>query len=238
MAACRSSASSSTTEAAASGSKRKRRYRGSPAPRRSGEIRVTHRGHMSEEGVQLLIGVEHAVLGKVVGRLDRLHALAPRLLVNRLGTDLRRLCRIIRVAGGHPRPLIPATSMVASRVDASSSVASTPRMREGTLINAGTTWGPHVVREPEQSARSRTSCPSLGILLSCPDAYSNVLGVKGSPVQIRPSRPVKDQVRKGSGASPAQERNRRMLVIKRPMSLLSRRSLRPRPGVSRNSALG
>jgi len=42
----------------------------------------------------------------------------------------------------------------------------------------------------EQPAGGRLSCTLGGAFLSSTDAYSPVLGVKGSPVQIRPSRMV------------------------------------------------
>ena len=33
----------------------------------SGEVCVTHRGDMSEKGIQFLVGVEDAVLSKIIG---------------------------------------------------------------------------------------------------------------------------------------------------------------------------
>src|ERR1700722_10497616 len=56
---------------------------------------------MSEEGVQPLVGVENTVLGEVIGGLNRAHALAPRLLVNRLGTNTRRQRLICSPVGGY-----------------------------------------------------------------------------------------------------------------------------------------
>jgi hypothetical protein len=47
----------------------------------SGEVGVTHLGDMSEEGVELLVGVEDAILSEVVGRPDGANALAPRLFI-------------------------------------------------------------------------------------------------------------------------------------------------------------
>ena len=71
---------------------------------RSGEICVTHRGNMSQEGVQLLVRVEDALLRQISGRTDRAHTLAPRLLINRLGTAIRRDCCVVRPVRGHHHP--------------------------------------------------------------------------------------------------------------------------------------
>jgi hypothetical protein len=38
---------------------------------------MTHRGDVSEEGIQFLISVEDAVVHEVIGGLDRAYALAP-----------------------------------------------------------------------------------------------------------------------------------------------------------------
>ena len=42
---------------------------------------MTRLSHMSEEGIQFLVGVEYAVLGQIGGRLDGTDALAPRLSI-------------------------------------------------------------------------------------------------------------------------------------------------------------
>jgi len=47
----------------------------------SDEVRVSHLGDMSKEGVQFLVGVEDAILSEIVGRPDGANALAPRLFI-------------------------------------------------------------------------------------------------------------------------------------------------------------
>jgi hypothetical protein len=53
----------------------------------------------------------------------------------------------------------------------------------------GTIWGPHATHTTGQSACDRTSRYTHSARLSCEYAYPAVLGVKGSRVQIPPSRP-------------------------------------------------
>jgi hypothetical protein len=53
----------------------------------------------------------------------------------------------------------------------------------------GTTWGPHAMHTVGQLPRRRTDRSPILTGLISGNAYSHVLGVKGSPVQIRPSRP-------------------------------------------------
>jgi hypothetical protein len=50
---------------------------------RSGLVGVTSRVDVGQEGVQLLVGVEDAILGEVVRRLDGPDMLAPRQLIDR-----------------------------------------------------------------------------------------------------------------------------------------------------------
>ena len=52
----------------------------------------------------------------------------------------------------------------------------------------GTIWGPHATHAAGQSACDRTSRYTHTTRLSCEDAYPTLLGVKGSRVQIPPSR--------------------------------------------------
>jgi hypothetical protein len=59
---------------------------------------------MSEKRVQLLVGVQDAVLSEIIGRLDRAYTLAPRLLVERLAATVRRDRRIVRPVRGHSHP--------------------------------------------------------------------------------------------------------------------------------------
>ena len=70
----------------------------------SGEVCVTHRGDMSEKGIQFLVGVEDAVLSKIISRRYRPYALTPCLLVDRLEAVIRQLCRIVRSVRGHCHP--------------------------------------------------------------------------------------------------------------------------------------
>jgi hypothetical protein len=65
---------------------------------------VTHRSDMSEKGIQFLIGVEDAILSKIIGRCYRPYAFPPRLFVNRLGTAVRRHCRVVSSVRGHCHP--------------------------------------------------------------------------------------------------------------------------------------
>ena len=67
-----------------------------------------------------------------------------------------------------------------------------PRHQVATPSRAslGTIWGPHGMHATEQHAGDRPPCPAGCTPLSWEYAYSPVLGVKGSPVQIRPSRLV------------------------------------------------
>ncbi|HEX5405067.1 MAG TPA: hypothetical protein VFX16_22515, partial [Pseudonocardiaceae bacterium] len=62
------------------------------------------------------------------------------------------------------------------------------------LVNLGTTWGPHAVRVPEQRAGDRTSNVIIKPHVTCGNRCSNVLGVKGSQVQILSSRRSKELV--------------------------------------------
>ena len=55
----------------------------------------------------------------------------------------------------------------------------------------GTIWGPHVALVAGQPACDRTTSYARTTPLSCEDAYPTVLGVKGSRVQIPPSRLVR-----------------------------------------------
>jgi hypothetical protein len=65
---------------------------------------MTHRGDMSEKGIQFLIGVEDAILSKIIGRRDYPYALPPRLLVDRLDAAVRRHCRMVSPVRGHCHP--------------------------------------------------------------------------------------------------------------------------------------
>jgi hypothetical protein len=65
---------------------------------------VTHRGDMGEEGVKLLVSVENTLLCQIISRLDRTHTLAPRLLIDRLDTAIRRDRRVARSVRGHCHP--------------------------------------------------------------------------------------------------------------------------------------
>ena len=57
-----------------------------------------------------------------------------------------------------------------------------------TRAELGTTWGPHAVRDHERAACQRTSRDLVQLALTCGNGYSNVLGVKGSQVQILSAR--------------------------------------------------
>jgi hypothetical protein len=70
-----------------------------------------------------------------------------------------------------------------SRVFGSDQPRSARRRR-----SLGTTWGPHGMSDHEQRADDRTSSESMTRHLTCGNAYSNVLGVKGSQVRILSSR--------------------------------------------------
>jgi hypothetical protein len=67
----------------------------------SGEVCVTHRGDMSEKGIQFLIGVEDAVLSEIIGRRYRPYALTPCLLVDRLDAVIRQPRGIVSSFRGH-----------------------------------------------------------------------------------------------------------------------------------------
>jgi len=71
----------------------------------SGQVCVTHRGDMSEKGIQFLIGVENAILSKIISRRYRPYAFPPRLLVDRLDTAIRRHRRVVSSVRGHCHPL-------------------------------------------------------------------------------------------------------------------------------------
>jgi hypothetical protein len=71
----------------------------------SGEVCVTHRGDMSKKGIQFLIGVEDTILSKIIGRRYRPYAFPLRLFVDRLGTAIRRHCRVVSSVRGHCHPL-------------------------------------------------------------------------------------------------------------------------------------
>jgi hypothetical protein len=73
-----------------------------PGP--SGEICETHRGDMGEKGIQFLIGIEDAILSKIIGRRYRPYPFPPRLLVDRLGTVIRRHCRVVSSVRTHRHP--------------------------------------------------------------------------------------------------------------------------------------
>jgi hypothetical protein len=56
------------------------------------------------------------------------------------------------------------------------------------LLVLGTIWGPHVMHATELHACSGTFRATPSLVLTCDNAYLNVLGVKGSWVQIPPAR--------------------------------------------------
>jgi hypothetical protein len=56
------------------------------------------------------------------------------------------------------------------------------------LLNLGTTWGPHAMHVREQRAGHRTSRVIIKPTVTCGNHSRNVLGVKGSQVQILSSR--------------------------------------------------
>ncbi len=62
---------------------------------------MTHRGDMSEKGIQFLIGVEDAILSKIIGGRDSPNVLPPRLLVDRLDAMIPRHSRIVSPVRGH-----------------------------------------------------------------------------------------------------------------------------------------
>ena len=70
---------------------------------------MTHRCDMSEKGIQFLVGVEDAVLSEIIGRRYRVHALPPRLLVDRLDAVIRQPCRIVRSVRSHCHPQQPVS---------------------------------------------------------------------------------------------------------------------------------
>jgi hypothetical protein len=67
------------------------------------------------------------------------------------------------------------------------------------LRGRGTTWGPHVMRVSEQPAGGRTAHLIRKLCLNCGNCYSDVLGVKGSQVQILSSRRSKYEESPGQG---------------------------------------
>ena len=70
-----------------------------------------------------------------------------------------------------------------------------PARGKETPPNSGTIWGPHAMHEGRQAARERTVGLPPAASLNGENAYSTVLGVKGSRVQIPPSRLVRDTFR-------------------------------------------
>jgi hypothetical protein len=62
-------------------------------------------------------------------------------------------------------------------------------VRSPATAALGTTWGPHVMHTTEPHVGCGTSCTTFGAAVTCGNAYLNVLGVKGSWVQIPPARP-------------------------------------------------
>jgi hypothetical protein len=56
------------------------------------------------------------------------------------------------------------------------------------LLPLETSWGPHAVRDAERPAPSRTLCKTKNMLSSAETAKIDVLGVKGSQVQILSAR--------------------------------------------------
>ena len=64
---------------------------------------MTHRGDVSQKGVQLLVGIEDTILGEIIGRDDGTYALPPRLFVDRLNAAIRRH-RPVGSVGRHRHP--------------------------------------------------------------------------------------------------------------------------------------
>src|ERR1022692_1866700 len=66
---------------------------------------VTHRGDVSQKGVQLFVGIEDTVLGEIISRGDGTYALPPYLFVDRLDAPIRRHGPVVGSVGrhGHPR---------------------------------------------------------------------------------------------------------------------------------------
>jgi hypothetical protein len=58
----------------------------------------------------------------------------------------------------------------------------------GPRVRLGTTWGPHALQAGRRPARRLIAPTALAPPLTRADAYSHVLGVKGSQVQILSSR--------------------------------------------------
>jgi hypothetical protein len=65
---------------------------------------VTHRGDMSEKGIQFLVGVKDAILSKIIGGRNNPYALPPRLLIDRLDAMILRHSRIVSPVRGHCHP--------------------------------------------------------------------------------------------------------------------------------------
>ena len=65
---------------------------------------MTHRGDMSQEGVQFLVSIEDALLRQIIGSPDRAHTLAPCLIIDRLDAAVRRDCCVVRPVRGHHHP--------------------------------------------------------------------------------------------------------------------------------------
>src|SRR5215470_17983901 len=81
---------------------------------------------MGEEGVKLLVSVEDALLCQIIGRLDRTHTLAPRLLIDRLDTAIRRDRRVVRSVRGHCHPQDWVDSSITLHTDSLPSRAGLP----------------------------------------------------------------------------------------------------------------
>ena len=106
---------------------------------------MTHRGDMGEEGVKFLVGVEDAFLYQIIGRLDRTHTLAPRLLIDRLDTAIRRDRRVVRSVRGHCHPPDWVDSSITLRADSLPPVSEAPGVGTTTgtagLSKAGSPHG-------------------------------------------------------------------------------------------------
>jgi hypothetical protein len=74
----------------------------------SGEVCVTHRGDMSEKGIQFLVGVEDAILNEIISRRYRPYVLTACLLVDRLVAMIRQPCRIVSPIRAHCHPSSPS----------------------------------------------------------------------------------------------------------------------------------
>jgi hypothetical protein len=71
---------------------------------------VTHRGDMSQKGVQFLVSIEDALVRQIIGRPDRAHTLAPCLVIDRLDAAIWRNRWVIRPVRGHHHPRQSALS--------------------------------------------------------------------------------------------------------------------------------